>query len=61
MEGDRVTIDRYADITGMAVVVDVLRAFTTAAFAIAGGAKEILLAATVEEALGLRDRSRARG
>lgn len=42
--------------TGLAVVVDVLRAFTTAAYAFAGGAREILLVSTVEEALALRAR-----
>ena len=39
--------------TGVVVVIDVLRAFTTAAYAFAAGATEIALVATVEEALGL--------
>lgn len=34
---------------GLCVVIDVLRAFTTAAFAFAAGALEILMVATVEE------------
>ncbi|RMF95301.1 MAG: 2-phosphosulfolactate phosphatase, partial [Gammaproteobacteria bacterium] len=42
--------------TGAVVVIDVLRAFTTAAHAFARGAREILLVATVEEALALRAR-----
>ena len=36
---------------GMVVVIDVIRAFTNAAFAFAGGAKEIYPVSTVEEAL----------
>lgn len=35
---------------GLCVVIDVLRAFTTAAFAFSGGAKEIILVSTLEEA-----------
>lgn len=41
-------------VTGVVVVVDVLRAFTTAAVAFAGGAREIRPVATVEEALAAR-------
>lgn len=44
---------------GIVVVVDVLRAFTTAAYAFAAGAAEILPVGTVREALGLRDAGRA--
>jgi len=36
---------------GLCVVIDVLRAFTTAAYAFATGAKEIILVASIEEAL----------
>lgn len=39
---------------GVVVVIDVLRAFSTAAYAFSRGAKEILLVGTVEEALALR-------
>src|SRR5690606_2691817 len=39
---------------GAAVVVDVLRAFTTAAAAFAAGAEHIVLVGTVEEALALK-------
>jgi 2-phosphosulfolactate phosphatase len=42
--------------TGAVVVIDVLRAFTTAAVAIAAGAREIELVRTVEEAWRRRDR-----
>ncbi|HTK14976.1 MAG TPA: 2-phosphosulfolactate phosphatase, partial [Acidimicrobiia bacterium] len=38
-------------IIGAAVVIDVLRAFTTAAYLLDGGAAELVLAATDEEAL----------
>ncbi|MCC6405655.1 MAG: 2-phosphosulfolactate phosphatase [Planctomycetes bacterium] len=42
--------------TGSVVVIDVLRAFTTAAFAFAGGVREIVLVETAEEAFALRAR-----
>src|SRR5205807_237481 len=38
---------------GIAVVIDVLRAFTVSAYALAGGARECFLVATVEEARAL--------
>ena len=40
--------------TGTVILIDVLRAFSTAAYAFACGAKEILLVSTVEEALSLK-------
>jgi 2-phosphosulfolactate phosphatase len=39
--------------SGVVVVVDVMRAFTTAAYAFAAGATEVDLVATVEEALAI--------
>ena len=39
---------------GIVIVIDVLRAFSTAAYAFSLGAKEILLVGSVEEALALR-------
>jgi 2-phosphosulfolactate phosphatase len=39
---------------GTVIVIDVLRAFSTAAYAFSLGVKEILLVSTVEEALSLR-------
>lgn len=39
--------------TGVVVVIDVMRAFTTAAYAFAAGIAEIVLVATVEEALAV--------
>nr|WP_202523334.1 MULTISPECIES: 2-phosphosulfolactate phosphatase [Kitasatospora] len=40
----------------VAVVIDVMRAFTTAAWAFARGAERIVLAGSLDEALGLKDR-----
>lgn len=42
--------------TGTTIIIDVFRAFTTAAVAFARGAEQIILVAEVEEALALRDR-----
>jgi len=39
---------------GFVIVIDVLRAFSNAAYAFSRGAKEIILVSTVEEALGLK-------
>jgi 2-phosphosulfolactate phosphatase len=41
--------------TGAVVVIDVFRAFTTAAVALANGASRIVMVRSVEEALALRD------
>src|ERR1700761_1248876 len=41
--------------TGSVAVVDVFRAFTTAAVALANGALSIVMVRTVEEAVALRD------
>ncbi len=43
-------------VTGAAVIIDVYRAFTTAAFCIAAGAREIVLVSTPDEALRLAAR-----
>jgi 2-phosphosulfolactate phosphatase len=40
--------------TGVVLVIDVLRAFSNAAYAFSRGAKEIMLVSTVEEALALK-------
>jgi len=50
------TLETCAEATGTVVVIDVIRAFTTAAFAFAAGAHEIIAVGTVEEALALRAR-----
>ncbi|MGH2517280.1 MAG: 2-phosphosulfolactate phosphatase [Ktedonobacterales bacterium] len=41
---------------GVVLVIDVIRAFSVAAYAMAGGARAIWLVRTVEEALALRER-----
>jgi 2-phosphosulfolactate phosphatase len=41
--------------TGTVIVIDVLRAFSTAAYAFSLGAREIVLVGSVEEALSLRE------
>jgi 2-phosphosulfolactate phosphatase len=41
---------------GIVIVIDVIRAFTVAAYALAGGASELWLVRTVEEAHALRER-----
>ena len=45
---------RPARVTGAVVVVDVLRAFTTAAYAFAAGARHVYLVGTVAEALAIK-------
>jgi 2-phosphosulfolactate phosphatase len=54
MKIQRATLETCAAATGVAVAVDVIRAYTTAAYGLAAGAREILLTSTVEEALALR-------
>jgi 2-phosphosulfolactate phosphatase len=56
MQFDRATLDTCASARGLVVVIDVVRAFTTAAYAFAAGANDILLVSSVEEALALRER-----
>jgi 2-phosphosulfolactate phosphatase len=47
-------VDGAREATGHAVIVDVFRAFTTAAFCVAAGAREIVLVADHEQALALK-------
>ena len=49
-------IDGARGATGVVVVIDVLRAFTLSAYALAGGARECLLVPTVDEARALAAR-----
>ena len=53
---DRRFLPRWevAGVDGAVVVIDVIRAFTTAAFAFGAGAAEIYLVATVDEALAFK-------
>lgn len=50
------SLETYSTATDTVVVIDVIRAFTTAAFAFAAGAQDIVPTATAEEALVLRER-----
>jgi 2-phosphosulfolactate phosphatase len=43
-----------AEVTGAVVAIDEIRAFTTAAYALAAGARHLLLVETVDEALALK-------
>ncbi len=54
MQINRATLKDCAEAEGTVVAIDVLRAFTTAAFAFAAGAERILLVGTMEEALALQ-------
>ena len=54
MEIRQATLETCGAATGTVVVIDVVRAFTTAAYAFAAGARDIVLTASVEEALALR-------
>lgn len=49
-------LDTCGGVTGVAVVIDVIRAFTAAAYAFAAGAHAVVPVGTVEEALALRER-----
>ena len=56
MHIDYITPETCAAATESVVVVDVWRSFTTAAYAFAAGARDILVTASVEEATMLRSR-----
>lgn len=56
MHIERATLETCGTIAGTAAVIDVVRAFTTAAYAFAAGARDIIAVSTVEEALALRQR-----
>jgi 2-phosphosulfolactate phosphatase len=56
MEIRRINHDTAAEGHGVVVVIDVIRAFSVAAYAFAGGASELWLVRQVEEALTLRER-----
>lgn len=55
MKINRATLADCSRIRGTVVVIDVLRAFTTAAYAFAAGAKEIILVSEIGEAFALKD------
>lgn len=56
MKFNYTTLDTCHTATGIVLVIDVLRAFSTAAYAFSRGAKEIRLVSEVEEALGLKSK-----
>jgi 2-phosphosulfolactate phosphatase len=51
---ERVALDECVNVSGIVVVIDVLRAFSTAAYAFGAGAEKIILTDSVEEAFSLR-------
>src|SRR5579883_1599931 len=51
----RVFRDQAEEAEGIVIVIDVIRAFTVAAYAFAEGARELWLVRTVEDALALRE------
>ena len=55
MQFKHTTLETCHAATGTVIVIDVLRAFTTAVFAFVAGAKDIVLVSTVEEALALQE------
>jgi 2-phosphosulfolactate phosphatase len=56
MKFKRLTNDQATQASGVVVVIDVIRAFTTAPHAFAAGARDIVLTDTAEDALALRER-----
>jgi 2-phosphosulfolactate phosphatase len=56
MQIERATNETCGAATGVVVAIDVIRAFTTAAFALAAGARDIIPVGTIEQALELRAR-----
>ena len=57
MDARFVSIDEFAGAPSVAVVVDVMRAFTVAAWAFAREAEKVVLAGTLDEALALKARN----
>jgi hypothetical protein len=54
MKFNRLTLDNCHTATGIVLIIDVLRAFSTAAYAFSRGAKQIHLVSGVQEALDLK-------
>ena len=57
MKFNYTTLETCHTATGIVLVIDVLRAFSTAAYAFSRGAKEIRLVSEVDEALDLKDKT----
>jgi len=58
MKFNYTTLETCHSATGIVLVIDVLRAFSTAAYAFSGGAKEIYLVSGVQEALDLKSKTK---
>jgi len=56
MDINKVTLDKCERLKGMVVVIDVIRAFTTTAFALFAGVEKIYLTSTVKEAFSLYEK-----
>ena len=56
MKFERLSLDDSAHAKGTVVVIDVLRAFTSACYAFGAGASEILLVSEIEQAFALREK-----
>lgn len=54
MKFNRLTLDTCHTATGIVLIIDVLRAFSTAAYAFSRGAKQVHLVSGVQEALDLK-------
>jgi 2-phosphosulfolactate phosphatase len=61
MEIYRVDRQRASQARGVVIAIDVIRAFTVASYAFAGGARKLWLVRSVEEAQTLRERAEAMG
>jgi 2-phosphosulfolactate phosphatase len=55
VEFQRLSLDDCAKATGTTIVIDVLRAFTSACYAFGAGAEEIVLVSEVQQAFALRE------
>ncbi|MBX3035532.1 MAG: 2-phosphosulfolactate phosphatase [Anaerolineales bacterium] len=58
MKFNYTTLENCHTATGIVLVIDVLRAFSTAAYAFSRGAKEIYLVSEVQEALDLKSKTK---
>ncbi len=57
MKFNYTTLETCHTATGIVLIIDVLRAFSTAAYAFSRGAKQIMLVSGVDEALELKERT----